>query len=116
MPRLPFIDYQVATQVSTEITLNNDQTSPANILVLDSTTIKSSIIEYSVIRSGNVETGRIIIATSGADLSFEIDKAETSPTGILISCLLSGSDILVQYVSTNTGQTASFRYTQRVLA
>lgn len=115
MPKLPFIDYQVQNPLSSDITLNNDQMSPATIFTLDSTTVKSAIVEYSIIRGSTTEVGRIFITTDGISLSFEVDKTNNVDTGILLTGSLSGSNINAQYISNNTGQSATFRYSQRVL-
>jgi hypothetical protein len=115
MPKLPYIDYQVQAPLSTSVTLNNDQNTPATIFSIDATVVKSAIVEYSVIRASTVEVGRIFITSDGTTLSFEVDAANNVDTGISLFGTMSGSTILAQYMSTNTGQTGTFRYSQRTL-
>jgi hypothetical protein len=115
MPILPGIDYQIQAPLSDDIILNNDQNTPLTIVTLDVTSIKSYIIEYSIIRSSTTEVGRIFIATDGTSLSFEEDKANNVDTGVTIFGALSGSNVIVRYMSTNTGQTGIFRYSKRTM-
>ncbi len=115
MPLLPGIDYQIQPTLSSDIILANDQNTPANLFALDVSSIKSYIVEYSIIRSSTTEVGRIFIATDGTTLSFEIDKANNVDTGVTIFANLSGSNVQARYMSTNTGQTGVFRYSVRSL-
>jgi hypothetical protein len=114
MPMLPFIDYQVPA-LSGTFTLNNDQLSPATIVSYNTVSIKSLTLDYSIIRGSTTEVGRIMIATDGSTLNFEVDKANNSDTGVALMGSLSMGNILVQYISNNTGQSAAFRYTQTTL-
>ena len=115
MPIFPFVNYAVQNPLSSDITLNNDQNTFLNIFTLDSTTVKSAVVEYSIVRGSTTEVGRLFIATDGITISMEQDKANNVDTGITLYGSLSGTIIQVQYLSTNTGQTATFRYSQRVL-
>ncbi len=115
MPKVPGVDYQVSNPLSSDIILNNDQSSLLTLVTLDSTTVKSCVVEYSIIRGATTEVGRLFIATDGNTLSLEQDKANNVDTGISILGNISGSNILIQYLSTNTGQAGTFRYSSRVL-
>ena len=115
MPKLPFVDFTVQNPLSSPITLNNDQNTPLTIVTLDSTSIKSAILEYSITRSTTTEAGRMFISTDGTTLGLEVDKGNNDDTGITFIGTLSGFNILIQYLSTNTGQTAVFRYLTRTL-
>lgn len=115
MPKLPFIDFQVPS-VSGIMTLNNNQSSPMTIFTLDSTSFRSLILEYSIQRGGITETGQIILSTDGINLNFSQSKNDSqSDPGVVLMGAMSGGTVLVQYVSTNTGQNPTFRYAQRVV-
>lgn len=115
MPKLPFIDYQVQNPMSSDIVLNNAQGSPLTIISLDSSTVKSAILDYSIVRGSTIEVGRMLIATDGNTLSFERDQTNNADTGVILFGSLDGSMILVKYVSNNTGQTGTFKYSQKVV-
>lgn len=115
MPKLPGLDYPVSNPLSSDITLNNDQGTLFTLFTLDTNTVKAAVIEYSIIRGTTTEVGRIFIASDGTTLSFEQDKANNVDTGVSLFGSLSGSDVLVRYLSTNTGQAGTFRYSIRVL-
>lgn len=115
MPKIPGIDFQIQNALSAPITLLNDQNTFATILTLSSISIKAAIIEYSIIRSNTTESGSIFVSTDGSTLSFQVKKSDNNNTGISLYGTLSGSDILIQYLSTNTGQTGAFKYAIRTL-
>lgn len=115
MPKLPGIDYQVSNPLSSQITLNNDQSSALTLITLDSTIVKTAVIEYSIIRGSTAEVGRMLVTTDGITLSFEVDKANNVDTGVVLLGSMSGTNVLIQYLSSNTGQTGTFRYSTRVL-
>ena|ERR1700740_1162339 len=115
MPKLPFIDYSVSASLFGPFVLLNDQSSPLTIFTIDSTAVQSCVLYYSIIRGSTVETGRIFIASNMSDLSFEVDKTNDVDTGILLTGAMSGTTIQIQYISNNTGQTATFKYSQQNL-
>jgi hypothetical protein len=115
MPKLPGLDYPISNPLSSDITLNNDQGSLMTLFTLDTTTVKAAVVEYSIIRGTTTEVGRIFIASDGTSLSFEQDKANNVDTGVSLFGFQSGSDVLVRYLSNNTGQAGTFRYSTRVL-
>jgi len=115
MPLFPNVDYFIQPPLSTDIVILNDQNSPATLFTLDISSIKSYVVEYSIMRSTTAEVGRIFITTDGTTLSFEVDNANNADTGVSIFGNLSGSNVVARYMSTNTGQTGIFRYSYRSL-
>ncbi len=116
MPILPNVDYLIQPPLSSDVILNNDQNTPATLFTLDVSSVKSYIVEYSVMRSTTAEVGRIFITTDGTTLSFEVDAANNVDTGVTIFGNLSGSNVVGRYMSTNTGQTGVFRYSYRSIS
>lgn len=115
MPKIPGIDFQIQNALSAPITLLNDQNTLTTFLTLSSITVKSAIIEYSIIRGVTIEAGSIFISTDGTGLSFQVKKANNDDTGIQLYGTMSMGDILIQYRSNNTGQNGAFRYAMRKL-
>lgn len=99
--------------LSSAITLNDNQTSAANLFTLDATTINHAIIEYSIIRGTAYRTGRLLIVSDGTTTGESSDHVETSDPGVTITTDISGSDLRVRYTSTSTGQSGTFKYSVR---
>lgn len=117
MPILPFIDFQPSSSLNGPYTLMNDQISPAVAFSFSVSTLRSVVIEYSIIRSSTTEAGRILITTDGTNLGYSIDKENNTSgdCGIILTVGLSGSNVQISYVSTNTGQNGTIQYVQRNL-
>lgn len=99
-------------------TLNDNQTTPSNIINLDSTLVKFAVIEYSIERGGESRVGRILVCHNGTTASLTEDSVDTGGAGIddteiVFSALLSGGSLFIRYTSSNTGNTGSFRYSVR---
>ena len=98
--------------LSSPITIENDQSSPA-ILFSYSVSNKYSVIEYSIERDGNLRLGRLMIATNGTVIAPNDDWTEVGDTGVTIDAVISGSNVQVRYTSTDTGETGVFKYSIR---
>ena len=93
------------------ITLNDAQGSFATIITQSASSYKFTMIEYSIERNGLFRTGRMLIAndaTSG--VGFSDDFVETGSTGISFQAIVNAGNLEVQYISTSTGFTGSFKY------
>ena len=65
-------------------------------------------MSYSIERSGLYRHGTLTVVAYNADeslgtLNYTDDFVENDSTGVTLSAAQSGNDILVQYVTTNTG-------------
>jgi hypothetical protein len=72
-----------------------------------------TVIEYSLIKSGSYRTGRLLVANDGSITSGSDDFVETIPSGVVLTCAISGSNVQVLFTSTNTGSNGTFKYSMR---
>ena len=102
-----------STVPSTPFTLADNQASAATILTLAYATNLFGEITYSLNRNNaQYKSGRIRYTTDGTNVSL-IDEGPSAPgtdPGITFSAVISGSNILIQYVSTSTGFTTAMKY------
>jgi hypothetical protein len=97
--------------LSSPVTLNDAQASPATLLSYAVASCNFVVIEYSIKRDGAFRTGRILVANSASAVTDSDDFVELGSTGITISTTYSAGSVFVQYVSTSTGFTGEFKYT-----
>lgn len=110
MPKIPGIDYQIQAAFSADITLDDNQLAPKNLLILDISVIKSYMIEYALVRDGKAETGRMFISGIGTDVSIQVENTATAELGVQFEAAIAGNDLTIKYKTTNTGHNAIFRY------
>lgn len=94
------------------LTLLNNQASAVTIITY-SASIKYTIIEYSLNRNGNDEVGSILVVSNGTTVAYAGNKVNTLDLGVTISASYSAGNVLLQYTSTNTSFTSSFKYSTR---
>lgn len=90
-------------------TISDNQISPAPIMSV-STTYTAAIVKYSMKRNGNFRTGRILIATDGTNVSTSEDYVEEGTTGVVLTSAVSGGFVNINYTSTSTGFSGTFKY------
>ena len=100
------------------VTISDNTSSPANLFVLDSTTISYAIIEYSIARGGQNRVGRLLVCHNGTTASLTEESTDTggagiSDTDIVISANLSAPNLQIRYTSNNTGNDGTFKYSVR---
>ncbi len=71
---------------------------------------QNMLVYYSVIRSGVKECGIITLTTDGSTVGISSVYSSTAPTGVTFSSIISGSNIVLQYNTTNTGVSATMTY------
>jgi len=98
---------------SGSIALNDNQVAPATIISYAAATRKFAIIEYSIERGSTLEVGRMLVTSNGALVGFNVDNVDTSPTGIVFTANIVLGNVIVQYTSTNTGSSGTFKYSVR---
>ena len=101
------------TILSSGVTLTDNTGSPTTIFSYDAATYPFVIIEFSILRNGTYSVGRLMIANDAINTAQSYDFVQTAATGITLSSAVSGSNVLVQYTSTNTGFNATFKYFMR---
>lgn len=99
--------------LSASLTVNDNQVTPTPILSIDSTLFKHCVIEYSVVKSGNFRTGRILLTTDGTNIGFSDDFVESSATGVTFSADMDGTNLDLEYISTLSGVSGTFKYSIR---
>ena len=93
-------------------TLNNNVTSPTAAFSYSELDVWTLNIDYSIYRSTAYRTGRItVVLYNGAGaLTYTDDYSENISTGITLTVSQTGSEIFVNYTSTNTGTSGSITY------
>jgi hypothetical protein len=99
--------------LSSAATLLDNQSSPQTILTFDQTLYQFATIEYSIRRGSNAQVGRLMIVNNGTSVNVTDDNVFTSATGITFSVALAGGVVQLNYVSTNTGSTGTFKCIKR---
>lgn len=97
---------------SAEFTLNDNEASFTPIVELVSSIASTFTIKYKITRNGIFRTGELNIAgTDGVGtLAWTDDYSESGSTGVSLSVIESGGDIIVGYTSTSTGFTGKIVY------
>jgi hypothetical protein len=69
------------------------------------------IIDYSIVRSTIRETGTMRIVTDGTSASLSTSASYLNGNaGVTFNARISGANLIVEYTSTNTGQTGTVKY------
>ena len=99
-------------------TLNNNQSSAATAFTVLSTTTKVFAIDYTIVRDTAYRRGTITVTANGSttNLNYSDDYVENTSTGVSLTVSQSGTNINIQYTSTNTGFTSSLTYSITHLA
>lgn len=95
-------------------TLSNNVSSPTTFLSFPTAGYRFLILEYSISRNSTYRIGRLLILHDGSSVSVSDDgNVLPSDPGIVITGIILGANIELQYTSTNTGFNASFKYSAR---
>ena len=94
------------------VELLNNQASPAVIFTQDLNTTKAFSFAYTITRDTTYRTGTIFVAAGSGtgSLAYSDDYVDNADTGITLSVTQADSTIRVNYVSTNTGESATMSY------
>lgn len=71
------------------------------------------IVEYSLTRDTTSQVGRLMITNNGTLVTMSDTFDNIGVPGVTFSVIVSGSDIIVQYATTNTGFNAALKYSMR---
>jgi hypothetical protein len=86
-----------------------DNSTGAVLVSYDSTLYPFSIIEYSIVRSGERRVGRLMITHNGTITNMSDDSSMTTDLGVYFDSDLSGSNIRLKYTTTSTGFNATMK-------
>jgi len=101
--------------LSTTYSLVDNNPTPTAIISWD-VTYKHTIIEYSIDRGSDTQTGIFIVASTASTAKLtdsKIDTSEVADLGIIFSTTISGSDVVLQYTTTSTGFNGFLRVAAR---
>jgi hypothetical protein len=105
------------TRISgTQSTLINDTTD--SVFTFSANVAKAFKIDYTIIRNVSYRTGTIIVATdSGAsDLDYNDNYVENNSAGVALSVSQAGTNVSLDYTTTDTGQNGTIYYSITYLA
>jgi hypothetical protein len=99
--------------------LANNQTNQT-IFSVNNDNTKAFQMYYTISRATSVRSGIMTVVSgpndSAGDLDFTDDYTENSSTGVTLNVTQSGSQVIVQYTSTNTGIVGALTYSLSHLA
>lgn len=114
MPRIAGIDYSLSGDVLTgPITLLDNQGSPQTAVSYTASSNKYVQLQYSVDRNGQTRTGRMLIEHNGVIASLSDDNTDTSDVGVTFLAVVSGPNLVLQYLTTATGFNANLKFYQK---
>lgn len=91
-----------------------DNTTMANVFSTAWSGNEHMVIDYSIVRSTARETGTLHVVTDGAVVSVNTEASYINgSSGISFTGSISGSNLLLQYSSTSTGQAGTMKYMVR---
>jgi hypothetical protein len=60
-------------------------------------------------RDGAFRTGRLLVANDATNANYSDDFVEMGTTGVIISAVVSGANLNINYVSSSTGFNTAFK-------
>jgi len=98
------------------ITLLDNQEEATEIASFDLMTHKNIIIEYSLVRDGNPQVGHMLLVHDGIEASIADNFVATSSLGIQFLASIEDTNLVLAYKSSDTGHSATLRYSMRYWA
>ena len=94
--------------------LLDGQVTAQPIVSLSASNYRHAVIEYSLVRNGDFQTGRMLLVNDGSQAFLSDDNIATAGSlGVNFSSDISGGNVRILYTSTNTGSNASFKFNIR---
>jgi hypothetical protein len=101
-------DFWEQSSIKTIAIVNN---TTANVFTVTYNGSQNMIISYSIIRASSLkETGELYLTTDGVTAQLARVNSYISDPGITFNASISGSDLLLDYTSTNTGSAGTLKY------
>jgi hypothetical protein len=99
--------YVIYNGVSTSLADNT--ASPTTVITLSQ---PSFTVEYKISRGTAFQRGTIIVDfnPAGSNLTYTQDYTENTTTGVTLSVTQVGTNAVIRYITTSTGQAATFNY------
>jgi hypothetical protein len=105
--------YSLYNGVTTSLTDNT--ASPTTVITLSQA---SFTVEYRILRGTALRRGSITVDfnPAGSNLTYTEDYTENASTGVTLSVAQVGTNAVIQYVTTSTGQAATFNYSTNLFS
>lgn len=97
-------------------TLDNNTSSPSTIFSVASTDVKAFRIDYTITRATSYRSGSMVVVDDAGGAVYTDDYTENSSTGVTLSATKVGTNMLVQYTTSNTGNDGTLTYSVSHLA
>lgn len=94
-------------------TILDNQSSPQDMITYDASDYSFVIIEFSINRDSDRRLGRLMVTNNGSVVSLTEDFNNLGDVGVTLSAVLVGANVIIQYLSTNTGFNAGMKYSMR---
>lgn len=104
---------QVTAVSSVPIVVLDNISSPMTLFSFDAGLYPFAILEFSFLRNGESQVGRMMITNNGTVVAITVDSLSTNPTGITFDAVIVSGNVVVQYVTTSTGFNGAFKYSMR---
>lgn len=95
------------------VTVTDNVVVPTALFTLTAADHTHAVIEYSCERNGESRTGRFLISHNGSVVGFSDDYVETNPLGVTFTADISGANLRILFVSTNTGFNGTLKFALR---
>jgi hypothetical protein len=95
------------------VAIANNQSSPAQVFAINYVNSENIVVDFSILRGTQKETGTLFMTTDGTNVSVTSNSAELSPTGVSFSGILSSGQIELLYTSDNSGSTGIMKFIMR---
>ena len=97
----------IAIQPMDTITLVDNTASATTIITIP--VVVNAIIDYSITRATTTRVGTIHVATNGSAVDINDVTADVGSVGVTLTAIVSGTDVLIQYTTTSTGNAATMK-------
>ena len=99
------------------VTINDNQTTPENLIILNASIVKYAVIEYSIERNGERRVGRLLTTHNDSAATLTDDSTDTgggvTGSDIVITGDYDAGDLKIQYTSSSIGNSGTFKFTVR---
>ena len=100
-------DFWEVSSIKTSTLTDN---SSGNVFSVAFSGSENIIVEYSIARGLNKETGQLYLTTNGVDAAIARNTSSLGDTEIIFDAAINGSDIELNYIASNLGADATVKY------
>lgn len=92
--------------------INDNQAAPATIFTIVAT-FRAIIVDYSITRGSNFETGTIHLVCDGTNVQIAPRNVQIGDPAVTFSATVSAGNILLQYTTAATGSAGTMKYSTK---